>query len=69
VLPEPHLLTAAGAVKRCSSGAKPDVQNRTIKKKQVLRSRIKNPGKNVDAAPEPPEPHQNFNPKSEPGAA
>jgi hypothetical protein len=40
-----------------------------MKKKQVLRSRIKNPGKNVDAAPEPPEPHQNFNPKSEPGAA
>jgi hypothetical protein len=28
-----------------------------------------NPGKNVDATPEPPEPHQNFNPKSEPGAA
>jgi hypothetical protein len=40
VQPEPHPLTAAGAVKRCGSGAKPDVQNRTIKKKQVLRSRI-----------------------------
>jgi hypothetical protein len=47
VRPEPHLLTAAGAVKKCSSGAKPDVQNRMIKKKQVLRSRNKNPGENV----------------------
>jgi hypothetical protein len=40
VRPEPHPLTVAGAVKRCGSGAKPDVQNRTIKKKQELRSRI-----------------------------
>jgi hypothetical protein len=40
VRPEPHPLTAAGALKRCSSSAKPDVQNRTIKKKQVLQSRI-----------------------------
>jgi hypothetical protein len=40
VRPEPQPLTAAGAVKRCRSGAKPDVQNKTIKKKQVLRSRI-----------------------------
>jgi hypothetical protein len=37
VWPEPQPLTAAGAVKRCGSGAKPDVQNRMIKKKQVLR--------------------------------
>jgi hypothetical protein len=65
----PHPLTEARAVKKCSSGAKPDVQNRTIKKKQVLRSRIENSGENVDAAPEPPELHQNFNPNSEPGAA
>jgi hypothetical protein len=41
------LLTAAGAVMKLNSGAKPDVQNRTIKKKQVLRSSIKNPGENV----------------------
>jgi hypothetical protein len=41
VQPEPHPLTAARA------GAKPDVQNRTIKKKQVLRSGIKNPGEIV----------------------
>jgi hypothetical protein len=47
VRPEPHPLTAAGAVKKCSSGAKLDVQNRTIKKKQVLRSGIKNPDENV----------------------
>jgi hypothetical protein len=40
VRPEPHPLTAVGAVKRCGSGAKPGVQNRTIKKKQDLRSRI-----------------------------
>jgi hypothetical protein len=44
---EPHPLTATGAVKKYNSGAKPDVQNRTIKKKQVLWSRIKNPGENV----------------------
>jgi hypothetical protein len=77
--PEPHpfsaagatSFTAAGALKKCSSGAKPDVKikNRTIIKKQVLWSLIKNPGKNVDVAPEPPEPHQSFNPKSEPRAA
>jgi hypothetical protein len=47
VRPEPHPLTAAGAVKKCSFGAKPDVQNKRIKKKQVLRSRIKNPGENL----------------------
>jgi hypothetical protein len=47
VRPEPHPLTVAGAVKKCSSGAKLDVQNRTIKKKQVLRSGIKNPDENV----------------------
>jgi hypothetical protein len=69
VRPEPHPLTAAGTVKKCSSGAKPDVQNRKTKEKQLLRSRIKNSGENVDAAPEPPELHKNFNPKSEPGAA
>jgi hypothetical protein len=40
VRPEPHSLTAVGAIKRCGSGAKPDVQNRTLKKKQVLRSHI-----------------------------
>jgi hypothetical protein len=44
---KPHPLTAAGAVKKCSSGAKPDVQNRMIKKKQLLQSRIQNPGENV----------------------
>jgi hypothetical protein len=46
VQPEPHSLSAAEAVKRCGSGTKPDVQNRTIKKKQVLRVA----GKNFDAA-------------------
>jgi hypothetical protein len=61
---EPHPFSAARATSfNCRSGAKPNFQNRTIKKKRVLRSRIKNPGKNLYAAPEPQEPHRNFNPK------
>jgi hypothetical protein len=32
VRPEPHTLTAAGAVKRCGSGAKPAVQNKQLRK-------------------------------------
>jgi hypothetical protein len=40
VQPEPHPFSAAGAVKRCGSGAKPGVQNRKIKKTPVLRSHI-----------------------------
>jgi hypothetical protein len=49
---EPHPLSAAGAVKRCGSGAKPDVQNRTIKKKSVAEPHHFNAdlGKNFDAA-------------------
>jgi hypothetical protein len=54
VRPEPHPLSAAGVVKRCGSGAKPNVQNRTIKKKTSVAEPHHvdaAPGKIFDAAP------------------
>jgi hypothetical protein len=53
VRPEPHPLSAARVEKRCGSGTKPNVQNRTIKKKQALHFDAA-PGKNFDAAPAAP---------------
>jgi hypothetical protein len=59
-------------IRRCGSSAKPDVKNRTIKKKQFLHSFM------LDGVlltkfgliysrvgAEPPEPHHNFNSKTE----